>query len=389
MKKNIYLVVFESAITSGSLAIAIMTPFFNSIGLNQEEIALVQAIFTIAVCILNIPTGWVADRFSRKWANIIGDFGAAFTFLFYARANSFLDVVIAECLLGIFLSFSQGVDISLLLHFTKKLDKTDRTFRKTGANLAILQNILAFTLALLSGPIGAINFRLAIALNGVGPFLGGIASIFIDDDSEKLEPSKSPIEDITKIVVKTFSDKALRKRIFAYAIGREMTHGIIWVYTPMLLIAGVPLQLVSIGWALTYLMSIFGSMLARKFAHRMNDRQVFILPFTLIMISMSMIYISLNKYTIWVYLLNGVVQGWTGATLIHRVHARTSAKEQTSVASIARVVSQLLYVPAVWLIGVAADIEIRYACLATLAIFAPLGLAVIRSLRTDTDKKSP
>ena len=152
-------------------------------------------------------------------------------------------------MLGVFLAFSQGVDTSLLLHFSKKVDKSDKTFKKTGANLAVLQNISVFTFALLGGPIGAIDFRLAIALSGVGPFLGGLASLFIKDDSERLEPSKSPIEDMTKIVIKTFRDKELRKRIFAYAIGREMTHGIIWVYTPMLLLADVPLELVSIGWA--------------------------------------------------------------------------------------------------------------------------------------------
>ncbi len=382
MKKNIFLVMFESAITAGLLAMAIMTPFFNSIGLNQEEIALTQAIFTITACILNIPAGWVADRFSRKWANVIGDFGAALTFFFiYSRANSFLDVVISECLLGFFLALSQGVDTSLLLHFSKKIDKTDKTFKKYGANLAIFSNASILVTSLLGGPIGAIDFRLAIALSGVGPLLGGIASIFIDDDSEKLESSKSPIEDITKIVVRTFKDKELRKRIFAYTIGREMTHGIIWVYTPILLLAGVPLELVSIGWAFTYLASIFGSILARKFAHKMTDRQVFLVPLILIVVSMTTLFISINEFTIWIYLLNGITQGWTGATLIHRIHTRASAKEQTSVASIAKVFSQMFYVPVVWIVGVAADIEVRYACLATIVIFIPLGLLVLKSLK--------
>ena len=382
MKKNIFLVMFESAITAGLLAMAIMTPFFNSIGLNQEEIALSQAIFTITACILNIPAGWVADRFSRKWANVIGDFGAAFTFFFiYSRANSFAHVVISECLLGFFLALSQGVDTSLLLHFSKKIDKSDKTFKKYGASLATFSNISVLIFSLLGGPIGAIDFRLAIALSGVGPFLGGIASLFIDDDSEKLEAEKSPLRDITGIVVETFKNKELRKRIFAFAIGREMTHGIIWVYTPILLLAGVPLEFVSIGWALTYLMSTFGSMLARKTAHKLTDRQVFLVPLALVTISMTTLFICINEFTVWIYLLNGIAQGWTGATLIHRVHTRTSAKKQTSVASIAKVVSQMLYVPVVWIVGVAADIEIRYACLTTLIIFIPLGLLVVKSLK--------
>ena len=65
-KRSLNLMMFESAITAGLLSMSIMTPFFNSIGLSQEEIAITQGVFTIVVSILNIPAGWVADRFGRK-----------------------------------------------------------------------------------------------------------------------------------------------------------------------------------------------------------------------------------------------------------------------------------------------------------------------------------
>ena len=79
-KRNLKLLMLESILTAGLLSMSIMTPFFNSIGLNQRQIALSQAIFTIVVSILNLPAGWIADRFSRKWANVIGDFGVAISF---------------------------------------------------------------------------------------------------------------------------------------------------------------------------------------------------------------------------------------------------------------------------------------------------------------------
>ena len=42
-RKNIRLVMLETIVTTGLLSMAIMTPFFLSIGLNQEEIALSQS----------------------------------------------------------------------------------------------------------------------------------------------------------------------------------------------------------------------------------------------------------------------------------------------------------------------------------------------------------
>ena len=73
-KRNLHLVMAESAITAGLMSMSVMTPFFNSIGLNNEQISLSQIIFTVVVIVLNIPTGYLADRVNRKWANIIGDF---------------------------------------------------------------------------------------------------------------------------------------------------------------------------------------------------------------------------------------------------------------------------------------------------------------------------
>ena len=77
-KRNLYLVMAEATITEGLLAMSIMTPFFHSVGLSNEKISLTQIIFTAVLVLLNVPTGYIADRISRKWANIIGDFAVAY-----------------------------------------------------------------------------------------------------------------------------------------------------------------------------------------------------------------------------------------------------------------------------------------------------------------------
>lgn len=387
-KLNLRLVMSESAITAGLLAMSVLTPFYNSIGLNNEEIAFTQMIFTVAAIIFNIPLGYFADRRSRKWANVIGDFGHGIFLLVYAAMNNFIGVVICEILVGIMSALSDGVDQSLLKHFAGKIAKSTgesetRILKSKTAKLECYKNLCTLFLLILGGPIGAISLRLAIALSSVNHFIGGVLSLFIKDDSEKLRPQhKNPLKDMLAIAKTALKTKPLRWRIFAYAVGRELTHGIIWIATPLFLQAGVPLELVSFAWAFNSLMALLGAYLASKFSHKLTDSQIMIVPILLMTISMGVMGVHLNIVTVWLYGLMGITQGWTGSTIIPMIQKHAKPSEQTSVLSLTKVLAQLLYIPVVWIIGVAADIHLEYGLFVTLIIFLPLGLIIIKKLKS-------
>lgn len=379
--RGLMLVMLESAITAGMLCMPVMSPFFMSIGLSQEEIATSQGIFTVVTIFLNLPTGWLADRFSRKWANVIGDFGLAMVLLIYATAQSFYAVVVSEILVGVFTSLSKGVDMSLLRHFSNKIDSDEKLFRTQSATLALLQHITNLVLVLLGGPIGVISFRLAIALSSVPFWIGGVISLLIRDDSTKLKPAyRNPLLDMWRIAHLSLHDEPLRLRIMTYAVGREMTHAIIWVFTPMLIFVGVPLPIVSCAWALNSLACALGAELAVRRATKMKDWQIFAVPFALVMVSMGTLSLILNIVAIWLYLLMGIAQGWTSATLAVMVQKHARPDEQTSVLSFATTVGKLLYVPVIWMVGVAADMNLQYATLVMLTVFGMLGSFVLAGL---------
>ena len=89
-KKNLKLTIIETILTSigAGFSIPIINLFWNSIGMNQADIGFTQMIFTIAIVCLDIPMGYIADRFNRKAINIIGDIGVSLTFLFYAFSKN-------------------------------------------------------------------------------------------------------------------------------------------------------------------------------------------------------------------------------------------------------------------------------------------------------------
>lgn len=386
-RRNLRLVMAESGITAGLLCIPIMTPFFNSIGLTHEQIAETQMLFTVVMLLLNLPMGYLTDRISRKWANIIGDFAHALVMLVYSFVGSFWGAVICECLFGLCSALTSGVDQTLLQHFTTKIAKEtkespSKLIKKKNARQEELRQICSFILLALGGPIGAINLRLAIAASGISCFVGGVISLFIEDDSEKLIPvHKNPIKDLGRMMKCALKNAPLRYRILAYAVGREMTHGIIWAATPLFLYAGVPISIVSLAWAGNAVMAILGTRLAGKFAPNLSDAKTLAFPTILMAISMLAIGINTNIITIWLYGLMGIAQGWTAATMNPMVQKYVKPSEQTSILSFTKTMAGLLYIPTVWIIGFMADIKLEYAALSTIAIFLPLCLISIKKIK--------
>ena len=120
--RNVRLLQLEMVITAMIFAMPILNVFYkDEIGMSLAQVGASQAVFTIAVLLLNIPTGWLADRFSRRWCNVFGDLTASAGFFYYAFAESFSDVVIAEIAIGIGIAFSSGADIGLLRAYAQSL----------------------------------------------------------------------------------------------------------------------------------------------------------------------------------------------------------------------------------------------------------------------------
>ena len=244
-------------------------------------------------------------------------------------------------------------------------------------------NMMALILVLLGGPIGVISFRLAIGVSGAPRLLAGILSILIDDDSEKLARSCGGLGDMLDIAKRSLSFRKLRMRIFAYAVVREMSHPMIWILTPILLAAGVPLFIVSMAWAIDSVMRTIGNKLAEIHAPHLSPFMVVLIPVIGLSAAFLLLAVNISLFTIWIYSLAGLSCGWTGAALIPLVQAETPPEVQTTVISVAKTIANLLYVPMVWLTGIMADIGLGVACGFTVAVFLPLAIPILITLKRE------
>lgn len=377
----------EMVLTKLLISMSIMTPFFYSIGMDQAQIGLSQALFTVALMVLNIPTGWLADKFSRRWCNFSGDVLVAASLLYYSQARGFADVVGAEIFFGIGIALSQGADSGLQKAFCHilsqgNLDHEEQLLHKSNGLTGSLQFALQVVLVFLGGVIGSYDMRLTIALSAAPYVIGALCMLLMREVGERLVSQHSnPLRDMLAALRETARHRELHARIVAFAVGRELTHCMVWGATPIMVLAGVTPSLVGLGWALNGIAAICGSLLARRYALRLPESVQFSGLCLVVLAALSVMFLHLSLATVWLYMTMGLGQGWSGVALRGMLQRHSPADKMSMIDSVAGTGAQLIYIPLVIVIGIVGSLDIRLTLIAIVVVFTPLALAVSARLR--------
>lgn len=373
-QKNLNFIILETILTSIGVgfSVPIMNVFWNSIGMNQTDIGFTQMMFTIFIVCFDIPMGYLADRFNRKVLNILGDIGVAFTFLYYMFSQNMYMAIFAECLLGIFMAMTNGVDQSFIKYNADKIDPSGMLFKKVNSRVYTWRYIATFIVMLIGGIIAKYNLRLTIGMSFLPYLLGGIIAIFIKDYAKKTEKKHHNIlKDMYGNAKEILKNKNSRIYILAYMVGKEMTHPHIWIFTPLMMMVGIPIEIVSIGWIFSQIFIIIGAKIAERLVSLKTSIK-FILSFGITVLWMSVLIVHTNIFTIWVFVLNGLVQGLISASLVTPLQESAKEENQTSIISIASTGARLLYIPLVYVINYLGNKTPQLALIGMIAIFTPL-----------------
>jgi MFS family permease len=382
-KRNLRLVLWETVLTSAGAGFSIGTInlFWNSIGMNQADIGLLQMLFTIAIVCLDIPMGYIADRFSRKAVNVIGDFGIAITFLLYMISGNFYQAVLAECCLGLFMAMTNGVDQAFIKYNANKVDSSGELFKKLNTRIFKYRYIMIFIMVAIGGFVAKYSVPLTIGLSFVPYFIGGLVALFIKEIGEKVEVThKNPIKDMLFNVKEILKTKKMRWYTFAFVLANEVTHAQIWVFTPLMLLVGIPIEIVSLGWILNYTGTIIGSHIGEKLVNFKFSNK-FALPMVIAISWMTILGLNVNIVTIWLIALNGFVMGMARPVLLTNLQNSTKDELQASLVSIAATGSRLFYIPLVYVVNLIANNKPQMALIGVVVIFLPLSVITYINLR--------
>lgn len=382
-KRSFNFLRIEGVLSSIVISMPIMTTFYRrDIGMNQTLIGLSQAAFMSSVLVLDIPMGWVADRFSRKWANTVGDLVTALGFVLYAFTHNFSGVVVSEIILGIGIALTNGADGPLLHAYCDELDKD---FRRESAKLESWKPLAEAAGMIIGGIIGAHSLRGAVLLTSVPFFVGGLLSMrLVEMGARRVSQHRNPFVDMWRIVKYTLHGHAeLTWTIFARVTTAELTHAIIWIFTPILLLTGVPPALVGMAWSINLMAMYAGSRAAKRFATNMSTQHLYGIAMSLGIASMVGMAASMNVATVALFFVTGWVRGWSSTGLSPRITEMSPPDIRSTVSSVASSTSRIVYIPLVWVINETANSSFSKALLLNAAIFGAATLFIYPRLRKE------
>jgi len=255
--RDIWLLFAESAMTSFVLFMPVAYLLFKSLGMNQFQIGVTQFVFAATLLLFEVPTGYFADRVSRKISNASGDIFLAIAVLIYFFATGFWYVVIAEVLFGIGLSLTSGADSALLKAHS---EKRKLPYLKLASRMQSIGFVASGIGAILGGFMGAYNIRWPFLAQTIVFAIAAILAFQIKNAGEKRKTDVHPLRDVGRIVkycLRGHPQLAWRSALGACLMGSTMM--MVWFMTPSWLAAGIDIQFHGLLFAAVSIIAIAGS----------------------------------------------------------------------------------------------------------------------------------
>lgn len=114
LQNNIRTIYLMGFCQSFMVVLPVFVPLLQGHGLSMSQVLQTQALFALTIALCEVPSGYLADIWGRRPALLLGSALNALGFLSLLWADSFVDFVVYEVILGVGFSLLSGTDLALL-----------------------------------------------------------------------------------------------------------------------------------------------------------------------------------------------------------------------------------------------------------------------------------
>ncbi|MDY6800145.1 MAG: MFS transporter [Bacteroidota bacterium] len=255
------------------LFMPIIVLFYEDNGLSMRHVFLLQAIYSVSIVILEIPSGYFADALGRKSTLIIGTIMGFLGFLTYSFSYGFVGFLVAEIILGIGQSLISGADSAMLYDTLQETGKKEQYIKFEGRMVSI-GNFAEAIAGVLGGLLAGVSLRYPYYAQTMVSFIGIPAAILLIEPQKHREVIKLKINDILKIVkYALYEHKELKWNIiFSSAIGAA-TLTMAWFVQPYFEMIALPVTLFGIFWTMLNLTVGVSAIFAHKIEYKLKQNK--------------------------------------------------------------------------------------------------------------------
>ncbi len=286
LQNNIRTIYMMGFCHSFMVLIPVFVPLLQGYGLSMSQVLQTQALFALTIAFCEVPSGYIADIWGRRNAVLLGSILNAFGFFSLLWADTFVDFLIYEFILGVGFSLISGADLALLYDTEVYLQNNGL---EGGACVGRSLSRLISIEAAASGIAGVMASILLIwsldwvvwvqAFTGVMPFLLGLFLVEPPRPVTKVSHRDSARHIVGLLL---FDKPVVCWTAFAISVFGLLAVYVFWIYQKYWEIQGIPLSqfgYIWAGFALTVsLAARYSDMLEKKLGYRRLLVLIAILP---------------------------------------------------------------------------------------------------------------
>ena len=285
--------------------IPILMLYYQSKGVFGGDFFLIQSISLAAVFFLEIPTGYIADLFSRKITLIIGLLGWICGYFCWILGYGFTFILLGELIFSIGISFISGT-LDAYLYDLLKQNKKQHLYHKKLSKMVTCGNIGLLTATLSGGFFYEFSGTNSPAiLSIIFLLLGILIMIFLPDVKEnrrKVQKGKSKLKDILDISKSTIKNKQIKWLMIFPAIYGSLTLTLMWGLQSVMIATKIPVFMFSIVLGANALTRTIWSMFAGMILDKAGLKKSVIILCFLIIISLISAILATNLPIFAVYI---------------------------------------------------------------------------------------
>lgn len=247
------------------LVMPIVVLFYQENGLGMQEVFMLQAIYSVSIVLLEIPSGYFADALGRKNTLIIGSIMGFLGYLVYSFSFGFWGFLIAEVVLGFGQSLISGAD-SALLYDTLLQHNKEKDYMKHEGRMISAGNFAEALAGIAGGLLAALSLRYPYFFQTAIAFTAVPAAITLYEPKiygTTIKMSLGKIIGVVKYAL--FENKKLRSNILYSSVVGASTLTMAWFVQPWFIRAELPVTMFGVLWTLLNLSVGISALFAYKF----------------------------------------------------------------------------------------------------------------------------
>ena len=273
------------------LYMPIVVPFYESNGLMMKDIMILQAVYSIAIVILEIPSGYLADVWGRKRTMLLGAIMGVIGFATYGISHGFAGFLIAEIILGIGQSCMSGADSAMLYDSMMEVKK-EKQYSRFEGRITSLGNFAEAIAAIIGGLLATITLRTPYIAQTIIALIAVPAAISLKEPVRHIKLASSSFMEVVGIArFALFENRELRRNILFSAFVGCATLTMAWFVQPFFEYSEIDIKWFGFLWAALNLIVGIASLMAYNIEKRIGQKA----SIMLIALAVPIGYITLSQ----------------------------------------------------------------------------------------------